>query len=180
MTFIDNEVKKDANGNPIIYASDILRSGGQFANYFNREDQSRVEVANPKNKFTLMFNYKYSKLGAMVRFVRFGQVTYLDPNIDPNNPNAFPMNTFNNDARETQDQTFSPKTVTDVSVSYEFAKYLTATVGANNVFDIYPDVQTHSSNQSLGRFIYSRRVQQMGFNGAYYFARLKLTLNTNK
>jgi iron complex outermembrane receptor protein len=57
-------------------------------------------------------------------------------------------------------------------------KALTATIGANNLFDVYPDVQTHSSNQSLGRFVYSRRVQQMGFNGAYYFARLKLTLPT--
>jgi iron complex outermembrane recepter protein len=28
----------------------------------------------------------------------------------------------------------------------------------------------------LGRFIYSRRVQQNGFNGAYYFARLRLAL----
>jgi iron complex outermembrane recepter protein len=29
---------------------------------------------------------------------------------------------------------------------------------------------------SLGRFIYSRRVQQMGFNGRYLFARLAFTL----
>jgi iron complex outermembrane receptor protein len=33
---------------------------------------------------------------------------------------------------------------------------------------------------SSGRFVYSRRVQQMGFNGAYYFARLKLALLTGK
>jgi len=62
MTFIDNTVKKDANGKPIIHASDLFISGGQLGNYFNREDESRVEVASPKNKISLMFNYKYSKL----------------------------------------------------------------------------------------------------------------------
>src|SRR5437762_1127161 len=55
-TFINNEVKKDANGKPIIHASDILVNGGQLKNYFNREDQSRVELANPKNKVSLMLN----------------------------------------------------------------------------------------------------------------------------
>ncbi|HWJ26660.1 MAG TPA: hypothetical protein VNS32_08955 [Flavisolibacter sp.] len=43
---------------------------------------------------------------------------------------------------------------------------------------MYQDIQTHSANQSLGRFVYSRRVEQMGYNGAYYFARLRLSLNT--
>lgn len=179
MTFIDNEVKKDANGNPIIHASDILLNGGQIGNYFNREDQSRVEVANPKNKISLTFNYKFSKFGAMVRFVRFGEVQYLDPSINPANPSAFPVNLFTGQ-KETQDQVFSPKTVTDLSLSYDITKSITATVGANNLFDVYPDVQAHSSNQSLGRFVYSRRVEQMGYNGAYYFARLKLNLDTKK
>ncbi len=53
MTFIDNEVKKGTDGKPIIHASEILVNSGQLGNYFNREDQSRVEVANPKNKITL-------------------------------------------------------------------------------------------------------------------------------
>ena len=179
MTFIDNEVKKDANGKPIIHASPLLLSGGQIGNYFNREDQSRIEVANPKSKMSLTFNYKYSKFSAMLRFVNFGKVIYLDPAIDPANAAAWPVNTFTGQ-RETQDQTFSAKTVTDLSLSYEITKSVTATIGANNLFNVYPDMQVHSSNQSLGRFVYSRRVQQMGFNGAYYFARLRLSLDTRK
>ncbi|MEJ7675526.1 MAG: hypothetical protein WKF59_23180 [Chitinophagaceae bacterium] len=66
-----------ANGKPIIHASNILLNSGQIGNYFNREDQSRVEVANPKNKISLTFNYKYGKFGALLRFVNFGKVTYL-------------------------------------------------------------------------------------------------------
>jgi len=176
MTFIDNEVKKDANEKPIIHASPLLESGGQLNNYFNREDQSRVEVASPKNKISLSLHYKVSKFGAMIRVVHFGEVQYISPDVNPSNPGGFPMNAFNNNQRETLDQVFSPKTVTDISFSYELLKTLTAVIGANNLFDVYPDMQYHSSNMSSGRFVYSRRVQQMGFNGAYYFARLKLAL----
>jgi iron complex outermembrane receptor protein len=178
MTFIDNEVKKGADGKPIIHASQILVNSGQIGNYFNREDQSRVEVANPKNKISLTFNYKYSKFGAMLRFVNFGKVVYLDPSIDPSNPGAFPMNAFNANQRETLDQEFSAKTVTDLSLSYQIIPELSFTIGANNLFDVYQDIQKHSGNMSTGRFVYSRRVQQMGFNGAYYFGRLRLALPT--
>lgn len=180
MTFIDNEVKKGSDGKPIIHASDILVNSGQLGNYFNREDQSRVEVANPKNKISLMFNYKYSKFSAMLRFVNFGKVIYLDPSINPDNPGAFPMNAFNGNQRETLDQEFSSKTVTDISLSYQILKSVAITIGANNIFDVYQDMHTHSGNMSLGRFVYSRRVQQMGFNGAYYFGRLRFALDTKK
>ncbi len=178
MTFIDNEVKKGADGKPIIHASNILVNSGQLSNYFNREDQSRVEVASPQNKMTLMFNYKYSKFSALLRFVNFGKVTYLDPST-PGDTSLYPVNLFTG-KKQSLDQVFSAKTVTDLSLSYQLTKSLGATIGANNLFNVYQDMHTHSGNQSLGRFPYSRRVQQMGFNGAYYFARLKLTLDTRK
>ena len=176
--FIDNEVKKGADGKPIIHSSALLVSSGQLGNYYNREDQSRIEVASPKNKFTLTVNYKVSKFGVMLRFVNFGEVQYLDPSINPANPAVFPMNAFKANARETLDQTFSSKLVTDLSLSWQLKKEIGFTIGANNLFDIYQDMHTHSGTASLGRFVYSRRVQQQGFNGAYYFARIKFSLAT--
>ncbi len=178
-TFIDNEVKKGSNDSAIIHASPVLVNSGQLGNYFNREDQSRVEVANPKSKLSLTLNYKYNKLGVMLRFVRFGKVEYHDPSVNPANPGAFPVNAFSGQ-KETLDQEFSAKTVTDLSLSYQITKMLGFTIGANNLFDVYQDMHTHSGNMSSGRFIYSRRVQQMGFNGAYYFARLKLAFQPAK
>jgi iron complex outermembrane receptor protein len=169
----DNQVIRDpVTKRPIIYASPLLEAGGQLGNYFNREDESRIERANPRDKVTLMFNYRHRKFSSMLRFVRFGEVLYFDPSTAP------VANAFNASRLETLDQTFSPKTTTDISFSYEMVKTVTATIGANNLFDVYPDVQNHSANQSLGRFVYSRRVQQMGFNGAYYFARLRLAMPT--
>ncbi|MEO6682632.1 MAG: TonB-dependent receptor, partial [Ginsengibacter sp.] len=178
-TFIKNTVKKDSNGKPIIRASDILKNGGQLKNYFNREDQSRFEDANPHSKISFSANYKVNKFGVMLRFVRFGEVVYKDGGnsaADPFSQNII-LNAFTGKAEAT-DQTFSAKTVTDLSLSYQLTKELSVVVGANNLFNVYPDIQAHSNNQSLGRFLFSRRVEQQGYNGAYYFARLKLAINT--
>lgn len=174
-TFIDNSVVKDANGKPIIKASPILVATGQIGNYFNREDQSRIEVANPQNKHTFMVNYRSGKFSAMVRAVRFGKVVYLDPTINLSAPGTWPVNSLTG-LRETLDQTFNAHTIVDLTASYEILKGVTFTVGGNNVFDVYQDRHMHSSNFSLGRFVYSRRVQQFGFNGAYFFTRLRFTL----
>ncbi|MFN3588827.1 MAG: TonB-dependent receptor, partial [Spirosomataceae bacterium] len=173
--FIQNEVKKDANGNPIIKASAILQETGQAGNYFNREDQSRIEVANPQNKVSFMANYKIGKLAFMVRAVRFGQVVFLDPTMNLSRPENFPVNALTGQ-REVLDQTFTPKTTTDVTVNYDIAKGINLSLGANNIFDVYQDIHTHANNFSLGRFVYSRRVQQFGFNGRYVFGRLNFNL----
>ena len=113
----------------------------------------------------------------MLRFVNFGKVTYIDPTITATTPTF--LNAFTG-KQETLDQEFAPKTVTDLSLSYQITNQIGFTIGANNLFDVYQDRHIHSGNMSNGRFVYSRRVQQMGFNGAYYFARLKLALLTGK
>jgi iron complex outermembrane receptor protein len=177
-TFIKNEVVKDANGKAVIKASPTLVSTNQVGSYFNREDQSRIEVANPQSKISATVNYKVGKFSTMLRFVNFGKVVYIDPTIDPANPAAFPINAFTGQ-KETLDQTFSAKTVTDLSLSYQVTKAAQLTLGANNLFDVKQDIHTHSGNMSTGRFVYSRRVQQMGFNGAYYFVRVRVGLATN-
>ncbi len=179
-SFINNEVEKDANSNVLIKSSDILSKNNQLPYYFNREDQSRLEVALPKDKLSFMLNYNFAKFNIMVRATRFGAVTYLDSYYDattntylnPYDSKNWAKNAFNNNTVETLDQVFSPKIVTDVTFGYKFVKALTLALGANNVFDVYQDVNANSTNMSAGRFVYSRRVQQMGFNGRYVFARL--------
>jgi iron complex outermembrane recepter protein len=170
--FIDNEVVKGADGKVAIKASNTLISTGQIGNYFNREDQSRIEVASPKNKITGTVNYKNGKLGVMLRAVRFGEVVYLDPTMTGSD--KFILNAFTN-VKETLDQTFSPKTTTDITVNYQLSKALNLALGSNNVFDVYQDIHAHSGNMSAGRFVYSRRVQQFGFNGRYVFGRLNFS-----
>jgi iron complex outermembrane receptor protein len=75
----------------------------------------------------------------------------------------------------------------DLSLNYQINRILQVTVGANNLFDVYPDplkvIQyptaaspTSVDNSSFGRFVYSRNVTQFGFNGGYYFISLSARL----
>lgn len=49
-------------------------------------------------------------------------------------------------------------------------------MGANNLFDVYPDKQTHYENTSTGRFTYARTVSEFGYNGKYLFGRVTVNL----
>ncbi|MGS0748804.1 hypothetical protein [Halpernia sp. GG3] len=51
-------------------------------------------------------------------------------------------------------QEFSPKVVTDVSLGYDFTKKINVTIGANNVFDVFPDKQIYE-NSYFGVFKYA-------------------------
>lgn len=197
-TTMRNEVIKRDDGKAKVNASTKITNDPSALNtYFNREDQSRLEVAIPNNKFVVTLNYKKGKWAAMLRNVYFGSVKYVDPvdiadtltwpssyrvtatgsfrNADGTLNTAPFKNAFTGVA-ESFDQTFGGKIVTDFSLSYQFNSAITLTLGANNLLNVYPDKQTHSFNQSFGRFDYSRRVQQFGFNGAYYFGRLIFVL----
>jgi iron complex outermembrane recepter protein len=174
-----NRLKKDDNGKvnydkgtPILNTTDKLR--GLEPIYFNREDQSRLEVANPREKGNLTIQYANNKLNVMLRNAYWGQVIYLHPNdaIEAN----WVANTFANNAKQSRDQTFAPRVITDLTIGYQMSKNLNFSVGANNLLNVYPDKHTHSNNYDNGNFPYSRRVTQFGFNGAFYFARLRYNL----
>ncbi|QJW88033.1 TonB-dependent receptor [Spirosoma taeanense] len=157
-TRLTGSIKRPAN----------LPNDATFGNFlFNRQDSARLTLAQPKSKVSLTGNFRLNKFGAVLRFTRFGEVTTYDP------------------ANPLLDEAFKPKIVTDFSVSYRVFKNLTATLGANNIFDVYPDKLKQVfqptperfgaavlDNSSFGRFIYSRNATQFGFNGGYYFLNL--------
>jgi iron complex outermembrane recepter protein len=133
--------------------------------FFDRAEQSRVELANPKNKISASANYQYKKIGFMVRLTRFGKVSSWNTN-----PQL--------------DETYDAKLITDASISYNILPQVRVTIGANNVFDIYPDklkwfqdgkndkANPYYANTSDGRFVYSRNATQFGMNGGYYYISL--------
>lgn len=157
-TRLTGDIKRPAN----------LPTDATFGNFlFNRQDSARLTLAQPKSKISLTGNYRVGKFGAVLRFTRFGEVITYDP------------------ANPLLDETFRPKIVTDLSVSYRVFRNLTATLGANNILDVYPDKLKQVfpptptrfgtavlDNSSFGRFIYSRNATQFGFNGGYYFLNL--------
>jgi len=178
---LNKTVVREVKGSPAIEGNAALK-----AKLFDRLERSRFESSVPKNKLNLTANLTLDKLSFVARTVRFGEVTYLNA-VDPTIPaNNLPVE---------MDQTFTPKWVSDFSVSYAANKSLTVTVGANNIFDVYPDQlyisprnnednlsgiagQTYSGsldNTSNGRFLYPRAVSQFGFTGRYVYGKIAYT-----
>lgn len=124
--------------------------------YFDRTSQVFLESAVPRAKVNLTFNYKLDRLNIFFRNVYFG-----------------PVSEATNVAANAQD--FAGKVVTDLSLGYQMSDRLSLTIGANNLLDVYPDMNI-PANQSSGRFLYSRRSQQFGANGRYLFGRVRFTL----
>src|SRR5260221_4817463 len=132
--------------------------------------RSKRELLSPENNLILTANYSLDKLGLMARTQRFGQVTSYSTAAS----NAFgPL-----------DQTFSPKWITDLSASYEVRR-ATVSIGADNVFDVYPDRNNNNGNivptaenggtSNFGIFPYAG-ITPFGFNGRFVYAKLAVGL----
>jgi iron complex outermembrane recepter protein len=132
------------------------------ARLFARDEKGRIEEAQPRHKISINFNYRVGKATFNVRSTRFGKVATRDPG----NPAL--------------DEFFSPKTVTDASISYKLKNFVNITIGANNIGNTYPDKLKNFANTGEGRFIYSRNATQFGFNGGYYYTSLVFELHNLK
>jgi len=83
-------------------------------------------------------------------------------------------------------ETWGGKWLTDVAVGYNFTDKIRLTVGANNVFDVYPDKWDAGiidpNNPGFGGpngnpfpalgFIYGWETMPFGMNGGYYYAKM--------
>lgn len=118
--------------------------------YFGPDQINIIETLSPKTKASLGLNYGIGKFNFLVRNTYFGKVIR----------DGFPFGEV---------QEFSPKVVTDISVGYDITKNINFTVGANNVLDVFPDLQVYK-NSYYGVFKYAP--VQMGTLGSYFFGRL--------
>jgi len=144
----------------------ILENGGY--QIFDHREELRITDARPKSKISLGFNYNVSKFNFSLNNTRFGEVTVagntaVDLGVDA-----------------PDDQVHAAKIVTDYSIGYEFSDKFSATILANNIFDVYPDILHNGKNNpndlrsANGRFQYSSEVTQMGQLGANYMVKLTL------
>ena len=135
---------------------------------FSREDVSRVETWRPRQKIIASASYQIKRFSTNLSFMNFGKVTYRHPS----NP--------------ADDATYGAKTLTDLSFTYGFTDKINLTVGANNLFNIYPDTfaDAYSENGGVpndrnldfvGRFKYPWQTTQFGLDGTRLFTNLSFT-----
>ncbi|NEU68784.1 TonB-dependent receptor [Spirosoma agri] len=157
---------------------------------FDRNQISIIEDYLPRSKWNLSATYTIGKFDIAARTVRFGEVkfkTATDP--DAKRADGTYWNTqFSRDetGHAFIDQTFKPVWITDLTVTYRLTKAIGVTVGANNVFDVYPDqlyidprnalgstdYASGRDNSNRGRFLFSPN--QGGYNGRYVFGRVSV------
>jgi iron complex outermembrane receptor protein len=127
---------------------------GQEEVYFGPQERSLIETNTPRSKGTLALDYNISKLTILLRNTYFGEVTR----------DGFPFGVT---------QKHAGKVVTDLSVSYKITPKILFAVGANNLFDVFPDLQVYE-NSYFGVFKYAP--VQMGTTGSYFFGRISCSL----
>jgi iron complex outermembrane receptor protein len=128
---------------------------------FGRVERGRLERGQPRSSVNLALNYAVERLTINVNNRRFGEVTVFGTA-----PADSPTNT---------DQTFGARWITDVDLALRLDRGVTAAVGANNVFGVYPEQNfrspTGADNSNAGIFPYNG-ISPFGFNGAFYYVRL--------
>jgi iron complex outermembrane receptor protein len=178
-----------------IHGSEILANAGQISNYYSEASRVYLEEAIPRFKVSLNNTLEINKFSLLLRNVFFGKVT--DPNtMDVNGDGIVSGEIINGQAVATEHPIWGAKIITDLSIGYKFSKAFKLTVGANNLFDIYPDknygptnvktpaldgsgnltyVNSNIDLSNQNQFVYSRNTSQFGMNGRFLFARLNLS-----
>jgi len=176
-----------------INASALLEEKGLVGTYFNQESQLYLERASVRQKVSLGNTLELGKLSIYLRNTWFGstlEATSADifdedfnvvsdqeiaqrwVDVDPDGRNIDDGLAY---AETVNDPINTPKLITDISFGYQLTEFISLTVGANNLLDVYPD-EVDAGYTSSGRFVYSRRSPQFSFSGRHLFARLSLNL----
>ncbi|MEJ7768745.1 MAG: TonB-dependent receptor [Chitinophagaceae bacterium] len=125
--------------------------------FFSESSRIVLEELAPREKINLTLGYKVGSWNFFLRNVHFGPVTELSDT-------------------PADQQVYSPKLITDLSISYAIIKTIQLTVGSNNLLDIYPDKTLSPDYVDNGRFVYSGSAHQFGANGRFVFAKVGFRL----
>ena len=175
-----------------------------FTNGFNTTTEGldvvgnyRTDLAGGNLGLTLAYNYNLSRVTAFNPLVISAAQRDLIRNIAPKHRANFSANwqlgDFSVNARESfysswsnileyPGQNFSSKFITDLDVSYTFMDHYTLTVGANNLFNVFPDkIKATATNPIYALTgglndgqVYPRSGGPFGINGGFWYARLRI------
>jgi iron complex outermembrane receptor protein len=120
---------------------------------FSDQERNRIEDLLPRQKGTLGATYLRGPWNGVTRARYYGSSYYVG---------------YAEDGSE--DETYGGKVLFDLEVGYRLAGGLSLAVGAENLFNTYPDESQHEANRYYEQFIY--RPDQFGMNGGFYYLRL--------
>ena len=166
----------------------------------------RTDLGGGKLNLTLAYNYNVSKVlpgynAAVIAQSQIYDIGHLAPRHRANLTANWQMGAFTLNAAEryygawgdandypingsagTIGQTFGAKFTTDLDASYTFAEKFTLTVGANNLFNTYPDKIAPSTANPIYALtggtlfgqVYPRSGGPFGINGGLWYVRIRI------
>jgi iron complex outermembrane receptor protein len=160
---------------------------------FDLTETIRLEKGQPRDAANFIVNWDYDRFSVQVRQARYGevssvafssasaaQIAALTPGYDVELRPAVPGTVGGTTTNQQIVQTFGAKWLTDLDVSYKATKNITVSVGASNLFDVYPDQNIRSrivggtvfnGSDNVGIFPYSG-ISPFGFNGVTYYSKV--------
>lgn len=145
--------------------TDVKNGALEEQTFFGERDKAFLLASAPDSKLTLNLKYDYKWFDAALGLTRFSEVILLDfQMLEP----VEDYGSFDNQIASATDR-YSAKFVTDLNLGFKLTDAVKLNVGSNNLFNVYPDQQ----DDWVEGGGYWDSVQ-MGFGGAYYYAKLNL------
>ena len=123
---------------------------------FGRQARADLVKATPRDKLVLNTDWTLGAFRSALRITRFGKYT----------------ETSASQTSTVDDRTFGAKWIADIDVAADVGKNLTVAVGANSLFDVYPDaigvVQANTGAGQYGNFA------PFGLSGGFYYGRVSV------
>ncbi|MEP6595257.1 MAG: TonB-dependent receptor, partial [Ginsengibacter sp.] len=151
--------------------------------FFSDREEAFLKASAPKSKFSLSLEYGLKKFGFGTHLTYFGKIVLMgfgDATADnPNQTGINPQVPTDADGSIYVPEifNFNGKLTTDIFASYKFTKSVSLFVGADNLFNVHPDLGVNpqakgwfGDNESGGPW----DSVQMGFNGLRLFSKLVL------
>ncbi len=120
---------------------------------FGRQAQRDLMIATPRTKVVLTNNWSLDRVHALGRATRYGGYTESS-NV------------------ASGDRSFGAKWIFDLDVGYDVSDHVTLSVGANNLFDSYPDRNGIVASDGSGAY---GNFAPFGLSGGFYYARASVT-----
>ncbi|MFC4700823.1 TonB-dependent receptor plug domain-containing protein [Glaciecola siphonariae] len=124
-------------------------------NLFSGVELRRFEVGSPSDKINLSASWSYDAAAVTLRTTRYGETQ------DPS-------------SIAERNEVLDPKWVTDIDASYQLNDNITLTLGANNVFDVYPDPTRENVEDvtTFSRLFAYSGFSPFGFTGRFVYGRV--------
>ncbi|MBH0020903.1 TonB-dependent receptor [Pseudoalteromonas sp. SWXJ133] len=137
--------------------AELQGAGFDQDNLFSGTELRRFEVSTPRNKYNLSATWTNDDIRTTLRTTRYGETQ--DPSDIPE-----------------RNEVLKPKWITDLDVAYSLSESVSLSLGANNIFDVYPDATRENVDDvtTFSRLFAYSSFSPYGFNGRYVYGKIEM------